>query len=84
MQSRPARMFSPRFASNPVFPGGQYTIPVDILVTCNWRQELDTKDSRNVVWPDFTRAQLYEALIDFQKRERRYGGLTETRRRVMV
>jgi undecaprenyl diphosphate synthase len=34
------------------------------------------------LWPDFTRAQLYEALLDFQKRERRYGGLTDTRRRV--
>ena len=34
------------------------------------------------LWPDFTRAQLYEALLDFQKRERRYGGLTESRRRV--
>ena len=31
------------------------------------------------LWPDFTRAQLYEALLDFQKRERRYGGLTEAR-----
>ena len=30
------------------------------------------------LWPDFTRAQLYEALLDFQKRERRYGGLAET------
>lgn len=27
------------------------------------------------LWPDFTRARLLEALIDFQKRERRYGGL---------
>jgi undecaprenyl diphosphate synthase len=36
------------------------------------------------LWPDFSRAQLYTALIDFQKRERRYGGLTETRRRVMA
>jgi undecaprenyl diphosphate synthase len=34
------------------------------------------------LWPDFSRAQLYEALLDFQKRERRYGGLTESRRRV--
>jgi undecaprenyl diphosphate synthase len=32
------------------------------------------------LWPDFTRVQLYEALLDFQKRERRYGGLAETRR----
>ncbi len=36
------------------------------------------------LWPDFTRAQLYEALVDFQKRERRYGGLAESRRRVMA
>src|ERR1700675_3356315 len=36
------------------------------------------------LWPDFSRAQLYEALLDFQKRERRYGGLAEARRRVMA
>ena len=34
------------------------------------------------LWPDFTRAQLFEALIDFQKRERRYGGLAESRQRI--
>ena len=34
------------------------------------------------LWPDFTRAQLYEALLDFQKRERRYGGLTESRQKI--
>jgi undecaprenyl diphosphate synthase len=27
------------------------------------------------LWPDFTRGQLLRALIDFQRRERRYGGL---------
>jgi undecaprenyl diphosphate synthase len=27
------------------------------------------------LWPDFRRAELYTALADFQKRERRYGGL---------
>jgi undecaprenyl diphosphate synthase len=27
------------------------------------------------LWPDFHRAQLLEALLDYQKRERRYGGL---------
>jgi len=36
------------------------------------------------LWPDFTRAQLYEALLDFQKRERRYGGLKESRQRITV
>jgi undecaprenyl diphosphate synthase len=28
------------------------------------------------LWPDFSRACLLEALVDFQKRERRYGGLS--------
>jgi len=27
------------------------------------------------LWPDFTRLRLLEALLDYQKRERRYGGL---------
>ena len=27
------------------------------------------------LWPDFSRVRLFEALIDFQRRERRYGGL---------
>ena len=29
-----------------------------------------------MLWPDFSRAQLFEALLDYQKRERRYGGLS--------
>jgi undecaprenyl diphosphate synthase len=33
------------------------------------------------LWPDFSRARLLEALIDFQKRERRYGGLGKGRER---
>jgi undecaprenyl diphosphate synthase len=27
------------------------------------------------LWPDFSRARLFEALLDYQRRERRYGGL---------
>ena len=27
------------------------------------------------LWPDFSRARLLAALVDYQKRERRYGGL---------
>ncbi len=30
-----------------------------------------------VFWPDFDREHLFEAIRDFQKRERRYGGLAE-------
>ena len=33
------------------------------------------------LWPDFSRARLLEALVDFQKRERRYGGLGAARSR---
>src|SRR5215467_11747345 len=29
------------------------------------------------LWPDFNRARLLEAFIEFQKRERRYGGIRE-------
>lgn len=32
----------------------------------------------DVLWPDFRRQHLYQAIIDFQKRERRYGGITKT------
>jgi undecaprenyl diphosphate synthase len=34
------------------------------------------------LWPDFRRAELYTALADYQKRERRYGGLAGDRREV--
>jgi len=27
------------------------------------------------LWPDFTQADLFQAIIDYQKRERRYGGI---------
>ena len=33
------------------------------------------------LWPDFLRAKLLEALVDYQKRERRYGGLGAARAR---
>ena len=29
------------------------------------------------LWPDFSRARLLEALVEFQKRDRRYGGLNQ-------
>ncbi|HVR98146.1 MAG TPA: isoprenyl transferase [Thermoanaerobaculia bacterium] len=29
----------------------------------------------NTLWPDFRRRELYEAILDFQRRERRYGGV---------
>ena len=32
----------------------------------------------NTLWPDFTRAQLLEAILDYQRRDRRFGGLGES------
>lgn len=32
----------------------------------------------DVLWPDFRKKNLYQAIIDYQKRERRYGGITKT------
>ena len=29
----------------------------------------------NTLWPDFRRRELYEAVLDYQRRERRYGGV---------
>jgi undecaprenyl diphosphate synthase len=29
-----------------------------------------------VLWPDFTRRHLFEAILDFQRRERRFGRVT--------
>jgi undecaprenyl diphosphate synthase len=32
------------------------------------------------LWPDFNRAELLKAILDYQKRDRRYGGLSNERR----
>jgi undecaprenyl diphosphate synthase len=29
----------------------------------------------DTLWPDFRTRQLFEAIIDYQKRDRRYGGI---------
>ncbi|MDO5041700.1 MAG: polyprenyl diphosphate synthase, partial [Peptoniphilus sp.] len=29
----------------------------------------------NILWPDFTEEELYKAIIDYQNRDRRFGGL---------
>jgi undecaprenyl diphosphate synthase len=38
----------------------------------------------STLWPDFRRQHLYEAIIDFQKRERRYGGIDENETEIFV
>jgi undecaprenyl diphosphate synthase len=36
------------------------------------------------LWPDFRRIHLYEAIIDFQSRERRYGGVEESEQEIFI
>ncbi len=37
-----------------------------------------------VLWPDFRRKDLYEAIIDFQSRERRYGAVEESDAQIFI
>src|SRR6266852_7293915 len=37
-----------------------------------------------VLWPDFRKRHLFEAIIDFQSRERRYGGVDESDQQMFV
>jgi undecaprenyl diphosphate synthase len=37
-----------------------------------------------VLWPDFRRRHLFEAIIDFQSRERRYGGVDESDAEIFI
>jgi undecaprenyl diphosphate synthase len=36
----------------------------------------------NTLWPDFRCRHLLEAIVDYQKRDRRYGGITPPRQAI--
>ncbi len=36
------------------------------------------------LWPDFRQADLFEAIVEFQKRERRYGDVKPARKSALV
>lgn len=40
-----------------------------------WQSAYTELHVTSVLWPDFSAKNLYEAIIDFQQRQRRYGGL---------
>ncbi len=48
---------------------GEYRISNFLL----WQIAYSELYFSNILWPDFRREHLYEALLDFQKRERRFG-----------
>lgn len=49
--------------------GGEYRISNYLLWQCAYSEFYFT----NKFWPDFLEEELYEAIVDFQQRERRYG-----------
>lgn len=58
-------------------PGGEHRIS-NFLV---WQLSYAELVMTDTLWPDFGKEELYRAIIEFQKRERRFGGVGEARQR---
>ncbi|MDH5589537.1 MAG: undecaprenyl diphosphate synthase family protein, partial [Gemmatimonadota bacterium] len=41
-----------------------------------WQLAYTEMHITSVLWPDFTRENLFEAILDYQRRERRFGRVT--------
>ncbi len=52
-------------------PSGEYRLSNFLL----WQSAYSEFWFSDILWPDFTREDLIQAIIDFQKRNRRYGGV---------
>jgi undecaprenyl diphosphate synthase len=53
--------------------GGEYRISNFLL----WQAAYAELWFTSMYWPDFDKETLYEAIRDFQKRDRRFGGVNE-------
>ena len=49
-----------------------------------WQMAYTEFHFTSVLWPDFRKENFYEALHDFQHRERRFGGLADTNHNVQI
>lgn len=49
-----------------------------------WQMAYTEFHFTSVLWPDFRKENFYEALHDFQHRERRFGGLTDTNHNMQI
>lgn len=56
-------------------PSGDYRVSNFLL----WQLAYTEFWHTSVMWPDFRRVHLLQALVDYQRRERRYGGLKKHR-----
>ena len=52
-------------------PSGEYRLSNFLL----WQSAYSEFWYSDILWPDFTRNDLIKAIVDFQKRNRRYGGV---------
>ncbi len=52
-------------------PGGERRLSNFLL----WQSSYSELYFCDILWPDFTKDDLFDAIIDFQKRNRRYGGI---------
>ena len=57
-------------------PGGEHRISNFLLWELSYAELVMT----DVLWPDFGKEELYEAIVEFQKRERRFGAVREMRK----
>jgi undecaprenyl diphosphate synthase len=51
---------------------GEYRISNFLL----WELAYSELVFSDLLWPDFRSANLYEAIVEYQRRSRRYGGVT--------
>jgi undecaprenyl diphosphate synthase len=58
-------------------PGGEHRISNFLLWQLSYAELVMT----DTLWPDFGKEDLYRAIVEFQKRERRFGAVGETRQR---
>ena len=52
---------------------GEYRVSNFLL----WQMAYSEMVFLDVLWPDFTRRHLFEAVAEYQRRERRFGGLDQ-------
>ena len=58
-------------------PGGEHRISNFLLWELSYAELVMT----DTLWPEFGKEELYRAIVEFQKRERRFGSVGEMRRR---
>ncbi len=85
-----AGMVDPKDVNEELFSGFLYTADLpdpDLLIRTSgeyrisnfllWQTSYTELYITDTLWPDFKREELFEAIVDYQKRERRFGKLSE-------